>query len=170
MLDENFDGINWLNMRFQHTNVDFAQLRHVLSFSLLWNLFETKACNRTANPNSIKRSVDAAVLENRLNHEKYLTYVIFFRNRYIDENNNFDNRFNNLGLTNEEHRQIVERTLQSNTNVLNSDVYALLLIAHRIRNNLFHGNKNIQFLESQTDLFKVVNNLLADYIEDITNA
>ena len=50
---------------------------------------------------------------------------------------------------------------------LNNIVYALLLIAHRIRNNLFHGNKGIESLHTQTDLFRVVNRLLATFLEDI---
>lgn len=170
MLNVNFDGIEWLNNRVLNGNVDFAQLRHVLSFSLLWNLFETKACSRNANPNSIKTSVDNAALANRLNHDNYLEYVNFFRNRYIDENDSLNHRFERLEFSNATHRNIVVRTLRGEIQELNTIVYSLLLIAHRVRNNLFHGNKDIVFLENQTDLFQVVNNLLADYIEDITNA
>ena len=136
MLNLNFDGIDWLNSRFQNENVDFAELRHVLSFSLLWNLFETKACNRSANPSSIKISIDGAVLANRLDRDKYLEYVNFFRDRYIDENDIFNHRFDRLEFSNAIHRDIVERTLRGELQELNGVVYALLLIAHRVRNNL----------------------------------
>jgi hypothetical protein len=52
---------------------------------------------------------------------------------------------------------------------LNNHVYALLLIAHRVRNNLFHGNKKVESLPRQIDLFHTVNALLATYLEDIEN-
>lgn len=166
MANVNFDGIDWLNNRFQHIDVDFAQLRHVLSFSLLWNLFETKACSRQANPTSIRNSVNRAESEGRLHRDKYAEYIDYFSNRYLGEGGL---GLDGLGIANNNHRQTVERTLAGELQDLNNIVYALLLIAHRVRNNLFHGNKDIESLDTQTELFHIVNNLLADYIEDITN-
>ncbi len=63
--------------------------------------------------------------------------------------------------------------LPNNTSTPLSDeaaVYALLLIAHRIRNNLFHGNKELPKLVDETDLFNYVNALLQQYIGDYKEA
>lgn len=165
----NFDGIDWINQYFNDANVDFNNLRPVLSFSLMWNLFESKACNRSANPGTIKTSVYKADLAGKLERNKYQPYVDYFRNRYLDEDRVTD-FFMSLLLTNEKHRKIVEEVLRGEKQDTNNVVYSLLLIAHRIRNNLFHGNKEISQLHFQTELFQVINNLLADYIEDITHA
>lgn len=168
-LDGNFDGIDWLNGYFRTAHVDFNELRPVLTFALIWNLFETKACKRFANPASIRTSVDSAELQGRLARDRYSPYVEYFRTRYFDEFGNANNFFLGLALTNSDHRLIVERTLRGETQDLNNIVYALLLIAHRIRNNLFHGNKEVSLLHTQTELFRVINGLLVDYIEDIEN-
>ena len=62
---------------------------------------------------------------------------------------------------------MVRGVLNGETQDVNNIVYALLLIAHRIRNNLFHGNKGIDSLHTQTELFQVVNRLLSDFIENV---
>lgn len=164
-----FDAIEWINRFFQGAaNLNFDQLRPILCFSLIWNLFETKACRRQANKDSIRRSVDYADESGRLRREKYQTYLDFFRNRYL-ENGTIETAFNRLMMTDHTSQSAVRRALIGETHDLNNIVYALLLIALRIRNNLFHGNKDVETLPRQTELFVVVNSLLATYLEDIEN-
>lgn len=163
----NFDAFDWIDRYFAgQATLDYNQLRPVLCFSLIWNLFETIACRRMANPNSIRQSVDHADQSGRIDPAKYAKYVTFFRNRYLTDGT-VDDVFDRLLMTHAESRIVVRRVLNDETKDLNNIVYALLLIAHRIRNNLFHGNKEVSSLHLQTDLFQVVNRLLTDFIEDI---
>lgn len=164
-----FDAIEWVNRFFQGAaNLDFEQLRPILCFSLIWNLFETKACRRQANPDSIRRSVNFADESGRLRREIYQIYVDYFRNRYL-ENNSIEGAFRRLLMNDRNSQELVRRALSGEAHDLNNIVSALLLIAHRIRNNLFHGNKDVETLPRQTELFVVVNSLLATYLEDIEN-
>jgi hypothetical protein len=59
---------------------------------------------------------------------------------------------------------VVGGVLNGTLNDPNNVVYALLLIAHRIRNNLFHGEKEVAILHAQAELFQAVNSLLASYL------
>ncbi|MBX3439583.1 MAG: hypothetical protein KF861_18995 [Planctomycetaceae bacterium] len=162
-----FDALNWINRYFAgEAALDYSELRPVLSFSLIWNLFETIACRRSANATTIRRSVDHADQSGRLNRSKYHHYVEFFRERYLHDGR-IDDVFDRLLMTDRESQNMMRRVLVDDTKDLNNIVYALLLIAHRVRNNLFHGNKSVSSLHQQTELFQVINRLLTDYIEDI---
>ena len=167
---ENFDAIEWINGYFTGAvSIDFDHLRPILCFSLIWNIFETKACRRHATPASIRRSVEHADESGRLRREKYQTYLEYFRNRYEPADNSIETVFSQLLMTDGRSQEVVRRALLGESNDTNNIVYALLLIAHRIRNNLFHGNKAIESLPRQTDLFTVINSLLSVYLEDIEN-
>ena len=163
----NFDTLDWINHRLAgRAHLDSEQLSPILHFSLIWNLFETVACNRMASPTNIRRSVREAYDSDVLDVAKYQLYVEYFRERYL-RNEPVQNIFTRLVMTNEESRRVVQMALVDGAGNAYDIVYALLLIAHRIRNNLFHGNKRLESLPAQTELFLAVNRLLSDYIEDI---
>jgi hypothetical protein len=162
----NFDALNWIDRYFAgRAPIDFHQLRPILSFSLIWNLFETVTCGRSATPISIRSSVDRLDQAGLLNRDKYIGYLDYFKERYL-QFGSIERVFDALFMTHPQSRTVVRRALFDEARDLNNLVYALLLIAHRIRNNLFHGNKEVRTLHTQTELFEVVNHLLADYIED----
>ena len=162
-----FDAFDWIDRYFAGQAVlDYGQLRPVLCFSLIWNLFETVACRRMASPTSIRRSVDHADHTGRLDSAKYEKYITFFRERYLNDGT-LDDMFDRLLMTHDESRTVVRRVLAGESRDINNVVYAMLLIAHRVRNNLFHGNKTVSSLHQQTELFQVINRLLTEYIEDV---
>lgn len=163
------DEIQWINRYFGTSGLlDYDHLRPILCFSLIWNLFETQ-CQRHATPSSIRSSVDHADEFGRLSRSRYDPYLTYFRDRYLSDGETFDMFFDHLLLTHAESQVVVRRALSGDSRDLNNIVYALLLIAHRIRNNLFHGNKDVQSLPQQTELFTTINSLLTTYLEDIEN-
>jgi hypothetical protein len=164
---DNFDAFDWIDRYFAgRARLDYDRLRPVLCFSLIWNLFETVACRRQANPTSIREAVDHAGDSGRLKQATYSKYVDYFRERYLHDGD-IDHVFAVLFMDHARSKTVVRGVLLGEMHDLNNMVYALLLIAHRIRNNLFHGNKGIETLHTQTDLFRVVNRLLATFLEDI---
>ncbi|MEP7337055.1 MAG: hypothetical protein ABI977_04875 [Acidobacteriota bacterium] len=161
-----FDALDWIDQYFAgRAKLNFDQLRPVLCFSLIWNLFETVACHRKADPNSIRQAVDQAVDRGRLSQVTYVKYVEYFRSRYLHDGN-IDHVFAVFILDHERSKAVVRGVLLDEMQDLNNIVYALLLIANRVRNNLFHGNKRLETLHTQTELFHVVNSLLATFLED----
>jgi len=164
---ESFDALAWIDRYFaERARLDYDQLRPVICFSLIWNLFETVACRRWANVRSIREAVDHADQAGRLDHAKYAEFLDYFRDRYLHAGD-IEDVFERLLMTHTESQVAVRRALLGEAHDLNNIVFALLLIAHRIRNNLFHGNKGVETLHTQTKLFQVVNRLLATFIEDI---
>ena len=146
---------------------DYDQLRPVLCFSLIWNLFETVACRRMATIRSIREVVDHADQAVRLDRTRYTEFLNYFRDRYLHAGD-IEEVFERLLMTDMESQVAVRRALVAEAQDLNNIVFQPLLIAHRIRNNLFHGNKGVETLHTQTKLFQVINRLLATFIEDIT--
>jgi hypothetical protein len=162
-----FDAFAWIRDYFAVlVDLDYDELRPVLSFSLIWNLFETLACHRNADATRIRRAVDAAHRHEPLDQAKYMKYVDYFRERYLSDGD-LQGMFGVLIMRDQESQFVVRRVLLGETKDTDNIVYGLLLIAHRIRNNLFHGNKGIETLPRQTDLFCVVNRLLTEFIADL---
>jgi hypothetical protein len=171
-----FDAFAWIQHYFAvYVDLDYDHLRPVLSFSLIWNLFERVTCGTRANTTSIRRAVDDAHQSEALEQSKYMEYVEYFKARYLQRDKlgggelgggELSGMFGRLMMTDPESRVVVRRVLTGETHDTDNIVYGLVLIAQRIRNNLFHGNKEIGSLPGQTELFCVVNRLLTTFVDD----
>jgi len=126
-----------------------------------------RASHPRRNPSSIRRAVDHADQSGRLSHPRYDGFLSYFRDRYLTSGQTFKTFFDAVLMSHPESQTVVRRTLAGEAHDLNNIVYALLLIAHRIRNNLFHGNKAVHTLPQQSEFFTVVNSLLTTSLEDI---
>ena len=163
-----FVAIRWINSYFC-TDLPFSRMKPVLYFSLIWSMFEKDACDCNAHRGSIRSSVDRANQTGRLRRERYLELLRYFQERAVTTEQNVRSYLDTLFPDHPEPkvRKAIRVVLQGEAHELKDTVYALLLIAYRIRNNLFHGNKAVPELPPQTDLFVEVNWLLATYLEDL---
>lgn len=161
-----FDPLAWIN---EYTSPAISISSHefepILQFSLVWNLFERDACGKEANPTSIEKAVNEAFTGGRLDATRFEEHLQFFKERARMNGGTIEQFFAALILTNDRAKQVVRGALDGTLRDPNNLVYALLLIAHRIRNNLFHGNKEVALLHSQVDFFKAVNSLLATFLD-----
>jgi len=168
-----FDAIQWINCYLRQlksqTNLEFEQMKPVLYFSLMWNMFEDKACGRHARRTSIVRSVRRANQTGRLRRDRYLELLRFFQERPVATGQDLDSYLDTLFAErpDADAQKAIQTVLLGESDDLEGTVRALLLFAHRIRCNLFHGNKAVADLPRQTDLFVEVNWLLATYLEDL---
>ena len=164
-----FDPMAWVNEYIQATpNVDATTFEPILLFALMWNLFERDACARQANPASIQRSVLNTFSKGKLALDRFQEHLNYFRTRAQSDRMTIDQYLHQaLRMRDASAKQLVKRVLASELNDPNNVVSALLLIAHRIRNNLFHGEKEVAHLNSQVDLFRCLNSLLATYLSVI---
>jgi len=163
---DKFDPLRWVNEYTQTAlPIDEATFGPILHFSLMWNLFERNACCKEANPSNIERSVQLAFADGKLSLTPFAEHLAYFQSRSQRDGMTTDQYLNALKLTNQKARKLVQSALAGHLRDVNNVVYALLLIAHRIRNNLFHGEKDVAYLHSQRDLFHTVNSLLATYLE-----
>lgn len=160
-----FQPLPWVN-EYTRTAapIDDASFGPILHFSLMWNLFERDACGREATPQTIEKSVEKAFTDGRLSLTAFGEHVVYFRDRSQRPGMTAQKYLDNLRLTNPKARKLVDGLLSGSLSDTNNLVHALLLIAHRIRNNLFHGEKEVALLHTQVDLFRTVNSLLATYL------
>lgn len=147
----------------------------ILSFSLIWNLFEARICDKFASVGRIREKVDKADREGTLQRDIYERYLNYFRDRYrpdgvgaLDELAPTGPELHrNVREANARVRAVIEDVFQDPHPRTADLVNALLLIAYRVRNNFFHGGKNLQNLPQQTELFRVVNSLLSTFIDAV---
>jgi hypothetical protein len=147
------------------------ELQPVLEFTLVWNLFEKLVCERNAGLPRIRRHVDQSIDQNMINGADYHPFVEFFQERYEDPSEEFlisvllSSRRLPSRVDREDIR-LVKEVLVGNYSDANNVIYALLFIAYRIRNNLFHGEKAVETLHLQKELFETVNAFLSKYMSD----
>lgn len=160
-----FEPLAWVN-EYTQIAVPISEVTFgpILHFSLMWNLFERDACLRQANPVNIEKAVQSAFTEGRLIMDPFQEHLEYFRTRSRRDGMSIDRYLDALKMDNKKARHLVRCVLAGDLSDPNNAVHALLLIAHRIRNNLFHGEKEVATLHLQADLFRAVNSLLATYL------
>lgn len=170
----NFDSFGWVRRYFPHLD-QAQQIDAILSFSLIWNLFEARICDKFASVNTIRNKVDRADSTGALLRDDYEPYLNYFRHRYGPEGVGAldalaptgPEQRRNVRDANASVRAVIEGVFQDPHPRTADMVNALLLIAYRVRNNFFHGGKNLQDLPHQVELFRVVNGLLSTIIDAV---
>jgi len=155
-----FNALEWFS-RFskEGTPIDASELQPVLEFTLIWNLFERETCDRFVRIDSIREHVNWASSRGKLQSDAYEPYLAFFRERY-PQHDEEEFLADHLLASSRCHTRRVPEDIALLSDVLagrstdaNNVVYALLFIAYRVRNNLFHGEKNVYTLHLQKELF-----------------
>ena len=160
-----FDELKWI-MDFFGNGVDLKTegIDRVRNFSLLWNLFETYACNKRADINSISKAVDTINAREPITNELISTHIDYFSNRYFNLDGTPKEKFEGLkfrnGQTDQAAKQQVTLTLTRVQNNPVENLKSLLFILYRFRNNLFHGEKEVIRLNAQIDNFIIANDIL----------
>lgn len=161
-----FDELEWIK-NFFNNGVDLNNegIDRVRNFSLLWNLFETFACNRRADINSISNAVDTINQREQITTDLIADHLTYFKERYFNDDGTPKEIFEGLkfrpGQTDQAAKQKVTETLTNKIDNPVENLKSLLFILYRFRNNLFHGEKEVVRLNGQIDNFTVANDLLA---------
>ncbi|EKE25236.1 MAG: hypothetical protein ACD_5C00242G0003 [uncultured bacterium] len=126
-------------------NIDDATYQSIADFCVIWALFEGTELHGIEVAVDELKNVAIRVSPNLQNVQGILDY---WKNRYVEEGQT-NNRFEHLHLNHAPHRNLVSKVLtEADTNQVNV-VHALLLITYRLRNNLFHGVKDITRIRDQ---------------------
>lgn len=167
-----FNAIKWFSQFSESgAEIDAAELQPVLEFTLIWNLFERETCDRFARIDSVRQHVNRASNRGLLQRESYEQYLTFFRQRYPhhDEGEFLADRLlsgQRRYMTRDiEDINLLRDILAGTSTDTNNVVYSLLFVAFRVRNNLFHGEKDVYTLHLQKDLFQTINSLLSTYLQ-----
>jgi hypothetical protein len=163
---EPFNELEWITSYFDNAvNLEPETLDRVRNFTLLWNLFEAFGCKKNANIPDIKKLVVDINERQPITRELVNPYLDYFADRYINHDGTNKEVFAGLSFrdTNGDNnakefvRQILAREIDTPVEILQS----LLIIIYRFRNNLFHGQKQVIYLNGQLSNFTTANSLLA---------
>lgn len=166
--NENF-VIIWLKQYFDKPHLEEKNLKPILHFSLLWNLFENIyfTDDKHLTP---KRLIELSTITFASLSDEIISKIFsFFQNRYFPDNVKH-NRFDTLQLDPKKYNGISNlnfcQTIFTSRAVSKEDkLKCSFLVIHRFRNNLFHGRKNPSTLNIYEEPFSVINNFLIGFIE-----
>ena len=111
----------------------------VAGFSIVWSVFEARALATNASATAIVQFVDQNA-EHFGAAEPYADALMHFRQRYVSDGGT-NHKFQSLHFRKNDRRELVEAVILGNDVPPTEMVKALLIIAFRLRNNLFHGLK-----------------------------
>lgn len=180
-LMEQFNVIAWLENEVLipeggESALKPCQIENVLYFSLVWNEFESVLVNAKENAREgintpplniekINTSVKLLKESGLLELDDFLKSLELLKCRYIRNgkpNEKFEFRFRRGEWEERAKQNLAEVLLGERTDDVDV-VFALLSIAWRLRNNLFHGIKHLSDLKEQNENFGVINQVLANF-------
>lgn len=127
-------------------------------FMVLWSLFEKKFCNCDANKSKLKTIAEKY---NTLFDKDILKQVFEgMVKRYKNEE-----CFNNLRFRRDNYKNEVRGILDNNNATDEEKLRAILYIIYRYRNNLAHGEKNIETLIKQRENFEMSYQVLIELLK-----
>ena len=157
----------WLEKNIHYEIIDEKKLESIFYFSLVWNIFEKECCHKNASIGYHPKNF-ADKLSNNIDSNLLNEIFQYFLNRYI-ENGDVNDIFNSFDFgrepSSETYKQFVKDKLLSAEPTNQEKLQSLLYIAFRLRNNLFHGIKDVEKLYEQNENFKQINSLLMAIIE-----
>lgn len=122
-------------------------LRAIAGFTLLWSLFEERVCENKAKVKTfecIAHNLPSSPKLEKLVNES----ISFYRSRYVMDQE-MTPIFSRLEFRRNDRREHVEVVLKGEITEFGSKMLALLIIAYRIRCNLFHGLKSVDNWDNQ---------------------
>jgi len=166
MKSELFDEIDWIKNYFEgKINYEFESIESIRNFALLWNMFEAIGCNKEAKNTSIESFVDKINKTILIDKNEFMFFIDFTKHRYVDESGNIKSIFDRLNFKSEIDKKRVHEVLIGTNEDDKEVLKALLFIVLRLRNNLFHGEKNIVTLNIQENCFNTANKFIAKCLD-----
>ena len=144
-------------MQIKGYNLNDELIVEIGKFAVLWNLFEKIHCDNKCNNRKILE--DCSYLYVSSEKQNRLAVALNRRREWFEQ---LHTEFISKGLfsddrqANEDEIKQIEAFLKQDGNTL----YGCLLCVFRIRNNMMHGLKDVETLNTQVEIFKSVNDIL----------
>ena len=159
-----FNAESWIAQHCLGGEVLDAQTVRVISnFTLMWNLFEATICDTNANVKCFEQVAEYIARNNRPTLG-ITDGIQFWKSRYWSATK-FNSRFEKLNFRKADRRKFVEEVLCGAKSDIESQIVGTLIIIYRLRNNLFHGEKDVRELNNQVSNLDTANKALASVLE-----
>ncbi len=136
----------------------------VSSFTLMWNIFEGAVCDNNARIIEVFKRLANEIAQRGLLPQNVKDGVLFWRQRYVTDAK-LNNRFERLRFKRHDCREHIEAVLRSEKDDPESQLLAVMIVIYRLRNNLFHGLKEIDALNDQVPNLTMACLVLAAILE-----
>lgn len=151
----------WLSTNIENTRLNDDHTYPAISdFCVMWAIFE---CTQLADARVAVDELAYIACRLERNNVDFQEQIEFWKNRYID-NDITNARFEKLGFTYEPHKELVSGVLLGNQTDSVKINHAILLIVYRLRNNLFHGNKDITRIHHQVENLNMASKALTNAV------
>jgi hypothetical protein len=158
-----FDVTEWINDKLGSA-LDEKAIKSIKDFSLVWNIFEDRACNNNPSLSTLGKFVDS-ISDSLDSAEKITTNTFeYFKKKYVDKDK-INLRFTFLNLRRSDNPAFVETTLLAENPSLRDKALASLIIISRYRNNLYHALTDMTQIHEQKENFRIANRFLATTLE-----
>jgi hypothetical protein len=135
----------------------------ISNFTLMWNLFEGTACDNNAKiPRFDKLAEEIGQRGEEI--DALDEAVQFWTFRYWS-GSEFRGRFDGLNFRKNDRKDHVEAVLRGEKTDTSSKLLAVMIIVYRLRNNLFHGIKEINMLNDQAVNLDMASKTIAAILE-----
>lgn len=140
---------------------DLTEIGEIRNFSILWNYFEAEKFNKNGSFSEIDNYLNKINEVDFNNEECRLIKSAFdyFRTRYNTVTNGYNEEINRLNFKKKELIKFRQAFNIDGTKIREM-LLVLLMISFRYRNNLFHGEKDIDMLKDYNTPFKILNELI----------
>lgn len=151
--------LEWINRRY-HTHLNEANLVEVKNFALVWNIFEGSVCDSSFSIDKIEQKLNNRTIDTTI----FQAHIDYFKDRYTT-NGSVNNYFDRLNFRGRDSKNFVQRILLGENILMKDYVLAITIIVYRLRNNLFHGLKEMITIDGQRDNFNNANQFLIKLID-----
>lgn len=153
---------SWLEKETGSGNFDLSKLESICYFTFVWNIFEKACFDKNASIRDMKAKVTNGYF---YLEEGTLNYTFeHFQCRYYSEEDN-EIVFHSNG-----DKEITKNLFTKEHSTEKEKIEGVLRIIFRLRNNLYHGLKAIDKLETQNETFMMANKFLTKIIDNINTA
>jgi len=158
-----FDVTDWINSKLGSA-LDEKAIKSIKDFSLVWNIFEDRACDNDPSLSALEKFIDS--ISGFLVAAEEITSNTFeyFKKKYVDKDK-INLRFTFLNLRKSDNPAFVESVLLAESPSLKDKALASLIIISRYRNNLYHALKDMTQIHEQKENFRIANRFLATILE-----
>jgi hypothetical protein len=158
-----FDVTEWINSKLGSALNEKA-IKSIKDFSLVWNIFEDRACNNDPSVTVLEKFVDG-ISGSLVAAEEITTNTFEYFNKKYVEKGKINLRFTFLNLKRSDNPAFVENTLLAKSPSLRDQALASLIIISRYRNNLYHALTDMTQIHEQKENFRIANRFLATTLE-----
>ncbi len=151
----------WLSTNINNTRLtDLHTYPAISDFCVMWAVFE---CTQLADASVAVDELENIAHRLTRNSVCFDEQLAFWTNRYIEKGAT-NERFEKLGFSYEPHKNLVTSVLLCEQTDISKVNHAILLIVYRLRNNLFHGNKDITRIHHQVENLNMASKALISAI------